>query len=164
MINEGTKWKDQIGISTSWVSLIQLVVDPHVLGGGQVLSQSKIEKSSPLATPTNYGGQNGAPKGLPHCSELDGCLRENLKIPSGERHELCRGVHAEQNVIIQAAVHGVSTKNATIYCSTYPCSICAKLIINAKISKVVYIDDYEDARAKKLFKNTNIKVIRLKNV
>ena len=86
-----------------------------------------------------------------------------MKIPSGERHELCRGVHAEQNVIIQAAVHGVSTKNATIYCSTYPCSICAKLIINAEISKVVYVDDYEDALAKKLFKNTNIKVIKLKD-
>lgn len=86
-----------------------------------------------------------------------------MKIPSGERHELCRGVHAEQNVIIQAAVHGVSTKSATIYCSTYPCSICAKLIINAEISKVVYVDDYEDARAKKLFKNAKIKVIKLKD-
>jgi dCMP deaminase len=86
-----------------------------------------------------------------------------LKIPSGERHELCRGVHAEQNVIIQAAVHGVSTKNATIYCSTYPCSICAKLIINAEISRIVYVDDYEDARAKKLFANANMKVMMLKN-
>ena len=125
-----------------------------------MLSWLKIEKSSLLATPTKHGGQNGAPKGLPHCMEL-GCLRKNLKIPSGERHELCRGVHAEQNVIIQAAVHGVSTKNATIYCSTYPCSICAKLIINAEISKVVYVNDYEDDHSKQLFKNTNIKVIKL---
>jgi dCMP deaminase len=86
-----------------------------------------------------------------------------LKIPSGERHELCRGVHAEQNVIIQAAVHGTSTKSATIYCTTYPCSICAKLIINAEISKVIYADDYEDELAKKIFEDTKIEVKKFKD-
>jgi len=108
--------------------------------------------------PLKDGGQNGAPKGLPHCDELGGCLREKLNIPSGERHELCRGVHAEQNVIIQAAVYGTSTKGATIYCTTYPCSICAKIIINAEISEVVYDGDYEDNLAKKLFKDAKIRV------
>ncbi len=86
-----------------------------------------------------------------------------MNIPSGERHELCRGVHAEQNVIIQAAVHGISTKGATIYCTTYPCSICAKIIINAEISEMIYNNDYEDELAKKLFANAEIIVRRFRD-
>ena len=82
-------------------------------------------------------GYNGAPKGLPHCEELGGCLREKLEIPSGERHELCRALHAEQNAIIQAATLGQSIEGATIYITHQPCIICAKMIINAGISRIV---------------------------
>ena len=81
-------------------------------------------------------GYNGAPSGLRHCLEI-GCLREQNNIPSGERHELCRGLHAEQNAIIQAALHGVSVKGATLYCTNHPCIICAKMIINAGIVRIV---------------------------
>jgi len=88
-------------------------------------------------------GYNGAPSGTRHCSET-GCLREKLKIASGERHELCRGIHAEQNAIIQAALHGVSIKDSMLYCTNLPCSICAKMIINAGIRKIVYESGYAD--------------------
>jgi len=104
-------------------------------------------------------GYNGAPKGLPHCSEV-GCLREQLGVPSGERHELCRGVHAEQNAIVQAAVFGVSTRGATMYTTHFPCSICARLIINAEIKEIVYDSDYEDPVAKKLLEEAGITVRR----
>ncbi len=106
-------------------------------------------------------GYNGAPKGLPHCS-VTGCIRERLKIPSGERHELCRGLHAEQNAIIQAAVFGVSTKGATLYSTTFPCVICAKMIINAEIKEVVYDSDYEDKLSKEMLEEANIIVRRHK--
>jgi dCMP deaminase len=88
-------------------------------------------------------GYNGAPRGLPHCSDV-GCLREELNTPSGERHEICRGVHAEQNLICQAAFHGVNIAGADIYCTHQPCSICAKMILNAGINIVYYIDGYPD--------------------
>ncbi|MEM2987316.1 MAG: cytidine/deoxycytidylate deaminase family protein [Nitrososphaerota archaeon] len=106
-------------------------------------------------------GYNGAPKGLPHCSEV-GCMREKLDIPAGERQELCRGLHAEQNCIIQAAVFGVSTKGATLYTTHFPCSICAKMIINAEISEIVYEEDYDDELAKELLKEANIKLRKYK--
>lgn len=106
-------------------------------------------------------GYNGAPKGLPHCAEV-GCVREALKVPSGQRHELCRGLHAEQNAIIQAAVFGVSTKGATLYTTTYPCSICAKMIINAEVAEVVYDDEYEDDLAKELLSRAGVKVRRFR--
>ncbi len=88
-------------------------------------------------------GYNGAPEVHTHCQEI-GCMREQLNVPSGERHELCRGVHAEQNAIIQAAVHGISVSGAYLYCTSKPCSICAKMIVNAGISSVVYRDEYDD--------------------
>src|SRR3989339_1904446 len=91
-------------------------------------------------------GYNGAPKGLEHCTEAT-CMREKLNIASGERHELCRGLHAEQNAIIQAAYHGVSINGADIYSTHLPCSICIKMIINAGIAKVFYVDGYPDALA-----------------
>jgi len=105
-------------------------------------------------------GYNGAPKGLPHCTDIGCCLREELGVPSGQRHELCRGLHAEQNCIIQAAVFGVSTRGATLYTTTYPCAICAKIIINAEIHEVVYDADYEDELAKELFEQASVKVRR----
>ncbi|OQY25257.1 MAG: cytidine deaminase [Desulfobacteraceae bacterium 4572_35.2] len=91
-------------------------------------------------------GYNGTPSGIRHCSET-GCLREQLNIPSGERHELCRGLHAEQNAIIQAAKHGVNIADSTLYCTNAPCVICAKMLINAGIKKIVYMDGYPDELA-----------------
>ena len=88
-------------------------------------------------------GYNGAPSGCRHCAEI-GCLRESMKIPSGERHELCRASHAEQNAIVQAAKYGVSIDEGTIYVTAQPCVICSKLIINAGIRRVVYSGDYPD--------------------
>ncbi len=104
-------------------------------------------------------GYNGPPKGLMHCDKT-GCLRENLKIPSGERHELCRGLHAEQNAIIQAAVYGVSIKDATIYVTNHPCVVCAKMIINAQIKEIVYSEGYPDDLAKLMLLESGIKVRR----
>ncbi|MFX0106809.1 MAG: cytidine/deoxycytidylate deaminase family protein [Candidatus Hodarchaeota archaeon] len=94
-------------------------------------------------------GYNGAPKGLPHCIEV-GCMRNELGVKPGERHELCRGLHAEQNAIIQAAYHGVSVKGARIYCTTKPCSICTKMLINAGIHEIFYVEDYSDELAEQL--------------
>lgn len=105
-------------------------------------------------------GYNGAPKGLKHCTEIGSCLREELKIPSGERHEICRGVHAEQNAIIQAAVFGISIEGATLYTTNFPCSICAKLIINASIKKVVYAEAYKDELSLELFKEAGVEVVQ----
>ncbi|MBI3931192.1 MAG: dCMP deaminase family protein [Chloroflexi bacterium] len=86
-------------------------------------------------------GYNGAPAGLKDCLEL-GCLRDELGIPSGERHEICRAVHAEQNVIIQAALYGTSIEGATIYCTHTPCLICAKMLVNARIKRFVSFGQY----------------------
>jgi dCMP deaminase len=105
-------------------------------------------------------GYNGAPRGLPHCSEV-GCLREKLKVPSGEKHELCRGLHAEQNAIIQAAYHGVSIKGATLYTTNLPCSICTKMIINAGIVKVIYREGYADQLSSSLIKEAGIEIEKI---
>lgn len=105
-------------------------------------------------------GYNGAPSKLQHCLDI-GCLREQLKVPSGERHELCRGLHAEQNAIIQAALHGVSTKGSTLYCTNHPCVICAKMIINAGIIRVVIRDGYHDQLAAEMLKEAGIRVEQL---
>jgi dCMP deaminase len=94
-------------------------------------------------------GYNGPPQGLPH-ADVVGCLRDRLKVPSGERHELCRGLHAEQNAIIQAARHGVSLVGADMFCTLHPCSICLKMIINAGIRSVCYRGGYPDELAKQL--------------
>ena len=107
-------------------------------------------------------GYNGAPSGIRHCSEV-GCLRERLKVPSGQRHELCRGIHAEQNAIIQAAYHGVSIKGATLFCTNLPCSICAKMIINAGIKKVYYLSGYADEMSGEMFAEAGIEVIQINN-
>jgi dCMP deaminase len=104
-------------------------------------------------------GYNGAPTGIRHCLEV-GCLRESLQVPSGERHELCRGIHAEQNAIIQAAYHGVSVKNAMLYCTNQPCAICAKMIINAGIKKIYYQSGYTDALAQEMLTEAGIDLIK----
>lgn len=108
-------------------------------------------------------GYNGAPSGLKHCLEI-GCLRKKMKIASGERHELCRGIHAEQNAIIQAAFHGVSIREAVLYCTNLPCSICAKMIINAGIIKIYYLDGYADEMSSEMLEEAGIEVIRLETV
>jgi len=102
-------------------------------------------------------GYNGSPKGTMHCEEL-GCMRVQQNIPSGTMHELCRGVHAEQNAVIQAAYFGISIDGGTVYTTTYPCSMCSKILINAGIKEVVYDDNYSDELSKKLFEETRIKV------
>lgn len=106
-------------------------------------------------------GYNGAPTGLVHCGDI-GCLREKNSIPSGQRHELCRGLHAEQNAIIQAAYHGISIQGATLYCTTLPCSICLKMLINAGIKQIVYEEGYPDELSEQLLKETDIKIIKNK--
>ena len=100
-------------------------------------------------------GYNGAPRGLPHC-EAVGCLRDKLKIPSGERHELCRGLHAEMNAIIQAAAYGIRIQGAMLYSTTFPCSLCAKMLINGGIVRIVAQTDYTDDLAKQLLSQTDI--------
>ena len=107
-------------------------------------------------------GYNGAPKGLKHCSEV-GCLRKELGIPSGERHEICRGLHAEQNAIIQAAVFGISIKNSVLYCTNTPCVVCAKMLINAGVKEIVYSGEYPDDLAKKMISESKIKIRNFDN-
>lgn len=103
-------------------------------------------------------GYNGAPAGIQHCDEV-GCAREG--VVSGTRHELCRAVHAEQNAIIQAALHGVSIEGATLYCTHQPCVLCAKMLINAKISRVVYSQSYPDDTALRFLAQAGVVVTRL---
>jgi len=105
-------------------------------------------------------GYNGAPTGMHHCLDI-GCLREQLGIPSGERHELCRGLHSEQNALIQAALHGVSVKGATLYCTNHPCIICAKMLINGGIIKVIFREGYRDKMAEEIFQEASIEVSQL---
>jgi dCMP deaminase len=100
-------------------------------------------------------GYNGAVRGVKDCLEL-GCLRDELKIESGTRHEICRAVHAEQNAIIQAALHGVTTEDSTLYCTHSPCNLCAKIMVNAGVKRVVCINYYPDESWQSLFKEAGI--------
>ncbi|MEW5783569.1 MAG: cytidine/deoxycytidylate deaminase family protein [Bacillota bacterium] len=102
-------------------------------------------------------GYNGTPTGLAHCRDT-GCLRDQLQIPPGERHELCRGLHAEQNAIIQAAIHGVAIKGAGLYCTLFPCVVCAKMLVNAGISFLCLAEDYPDQLAKEIFSEAGVAV------
>ena len=104
-------------------------------------------------------GYNGAPSGVAHCSET-GCLRQKLGIPSGQRHEICRGVHAEQNVIIQAATHGISLSGAELYCTTFPCFICSKMLINCGIRTIVIAESYPDELSAQIFAEASVKIMR----
>ncbi len=105
-------------------------------------------------------GYNGPPRGLPHCIDI-GCLREQLKIPPGERQEICRGIHAEQNAIVQAAYFGISVRDATLYCTHKPCVTCAKLLINAGVKKIIYAEEYPDELADKMFAEAGIELIHM---
>jgi len=107
-------------------------------------------------------GYNGAPSGLKHCIDI-GCLRQKLKIPSGERHELCRALHAEQNALIQASLYGISVKGSTLYATNQPCVICAKMLINAGIREIVILDGYPDKMAMEFLKEAKIRVRKISN-
>ncbi len=104
-------------------------------------------------------GYNGAPSGLPHCVDTE-CMRNELGIASGTRHEVCRALHSEQNAIIQAAYHGISTKDSTLYCTHQPCSLCAKAIISAGVSRVVFEGDYPDTFALEMLEMAQIELVR----
>ena len=105
-------------------------------------------------------GYNGAPAGLKHCIEM-GCMRQRLKIPSGERHELCRALHAEQNALIQASLYGISVAGSTLYATNQPCVICAKMLINAGIKEIVIVAGYPDKMAADFLKQAKIKIRKL---
>jgi len=105
-------------------------------------------------------GYNGAPTGVRHCTDI-GCLREELGVASGERHELCRGIHAEQNAIIQAAYHGVPIDGGALYCTNLPCAICAKMIINAGIRTIYYKDGYADTMSQQLMDEAGVDIVKL---
>ncbi|MDA3814016.1 MAG: cytidine/deoxycytidylate deaminase family protein [Candidatus Cloacimonetes bacterium] len=102
-------------------------------------------------------GYNGAPKHIRHCA-ITGCLREQLNVPSGERHELCRGVHAEQNAVIQAAINGTSIRGASLYCTNQPCVICSKILINAEIKTIYITEPYEDKLSQELLAEAEIEM------
>lgn len=105
-------------------------------------------------------GYNGAPTGVRHCAET-GCLRQQLRIPSGQRHEICRGLHAEQNVIIQAAMYGIDIGAADIYCTNYPCVLCAKMLINCKVRRIYYAEAYPDELAEAMLAEAGIATVHL---
>ncbi|HPJ21377.1 MAG TPA: cytidine/deoxycytidylate deaminase family protein [Clostridia bacterium] len=108
-------------------------------------------------------GYNGAPSGVAHCAEV-GCLRQQLNIPSGERHELCRAIHAEQNAIVQAAYSGTSVNGSTMYVSLQPCSLCAKLMINAGIKKLVFRGNYPDELALSMLNEAGVELVNFDEV
>jgi dCMP deaminase len=105
-------------------------------------------------------GYNGVPRGIRHCSER-GCLRDELGIPSGEHHELCRGLHAEQNAIIQAAYHGVAINGAELYCTHQPCVLCAKMLVNAEVKAVYFEGAYPDALAMEVFEEAGTRLVHV---
>jgi dCMP deaminase len=100
-------------------------------------------------------GYNGAPRGMVHCLDR-GCLREELNVPSGERHELCRGLHAEQNAIIQAATNGIGIDGSTLYVSHFPCVLCAKMLINAGVTRIVFAREYPDELSASLLREAGV--------
>lgn len=144
---ERPSWDDYFMTITKVVATRSTCLRRHV--GAILVKDKRI-----LAT-----GYNGAPAGLRHCGEV-GCLRQDASIPSGTRHELCRGLHAEQNAIIQAANHGISIRGSTLYCTNKPCVICSKMIINAGISQVYYEEGYDDPLADQMLEEASIDMVR----
>ena len=108
-------------------------------------------------------GYNGTPSGITHCEQA-GCLRQQLNVPSGERHELCRGLHAEQNAIIQAAKHGVNIADATLYCTNSPCIICSKMLINAGVQRIIYREGYPDLLSMEMLAESGVEVLEFSQV
>lgn len=103
-------------------------------------------------------GYNGAPSGLKHCEEV-GCIREREGIPSGERHELCRGIHAEQNAMLQAAQFGISLRGSVLYCTNQPCVLCAKMLINTGVERIVVLGGYPDKLSKEMLEEAGIDIV-----
>ena len=106
-------------------------------------------------------GYNGAPMGVRNCLEVGTCYREELGVPSGERHEICKGLHAEQNALLQGALHGVHIQDSKIYCTTQPCVMCSKMIINVGIKKIYYLEDYPDPLSIEMLEEAGVESIRL---
>jgi dCMP deaminase len=138
-------WDEYFGQITKQVATRSTCLRRHV--GAVIVHEKRI-----LST-----GYNGAPKGLPHCDET-GCLRDQLGIPSGQRQEICRGLHAEQNAIIQAALHGVAISGSDIYVTHQPCITCAKMIINAGIKRVVCLSTYPDDMARSFLEAAGVEL------
>ena len=147
---ERPSWDDYFMTITRVVATRSTCLRRHV--GAILVKDKRI-----LAT-----GYNGAPTGLKHCIEV-GCLRKDASIPSGTRHELCRGLHAEQNAIIQAANHGISICGSTLYCTNKPCVICSKMIINAGIARVCYEEGYDDPLADQMLTEAHIEMVRFRS-
>ena len=105
-------------------------------------------------------GYNGVPSGISHCEDV-GCLRDEERIPSGERHELCRGLHAEQNAILQAAYHGVSIQGSVLFCTNFPCVICSKMLINAGIRQIFYLEGYPDPLSERMLGEAGMELQRI---
>ncbi|MDD6088544.1 MAG: cytidine/deoxycytidylate deaminase family protein [Desulfovibrionaceae bacterium] len=105
-------------------------------------------------------GYNGAPAGLAHCLET-GCLRQKLGIPSGQRHEICRAIHAEQNVIVQAATHGIVLQGSDLFCTTFPCALCAKMLINCGIRHIYYVEGYPDELSRSMLQEAGVEMTAL---
>ncbi|MFO7740150.1 MAG: cytidine/deoxycytidylate deaminase family protein [Desulfatiglandaceae bacterium] len=141
-------WSEYFMAITKMVAKRSTCLRRHV--GAILVKEKRI-----LAT-----GYNGAPAGLRHCDEV-GCLRQDTSIPSGQRHELCRGLHAEQNAIIQAAYHGISIAGSTLYCTNKPCVICSKMLINAGVKEIFYEEGYEDPLADQMLAEAGIEMKRL---
>lgn len=148
-MEERLSWDDYFMEITRLVARRSTCLRRHV--GAVIVRDKRI-----LAT-----GYNGAPKGLAHCLEI-GCLREKLGVPSGQKHELCRGLHAEQNAIIQAALFGVSIENSQIYTVNQPCVVCAKMIINAGIKRIIYGEAYPDELAEQMINEAGIELVNIK--
>lgn len=148
-MEERLSWDDYFMEITRLVAKRSTCLRRHV--GAVIVRDRRI-----LAT-----GYNGAPRKLKHCSEL-GCLREKMGVPSGRMQELCRGLHAEQNAIIQAALFGVSIENSHIYTVTQPCVVCAKMIINAGIKRIVFDEPYPDQLAEDMIKEAGIELVNIK--
>ncbi|MBE5785828.1 MAG: dCMP deaminase family protein [Clostridiales bacterium] len=147
---EWTKWDkrfmDMAKMVGSWSSCYQ----PNRQIGAVIVRNKRI-----ITT-----GYNGAPAGVESCVERGECLRRKLNIPSGTQHELCYAIHAEQNAIIQAAKLGISIEGATLYCTHQPCVICAKMIVNSGITKVIYGEGYPDEFARKIFEMANVEIVK----
>ncbi len=132
----------------------------HLVSGRSTCGRRRVGAVAVKDRRILASGYNGAPAGLAHCLDV-GCLRQELGIPSGQRHEICRGLHAEQNVIIQAAIYGISIANAELYCTHHPCSLCAKMLINCGITRIYYADSYPDDLGGELLRQAGIRVERL---
>ena len=143
--NKRPSWDNYFLEMAQLVSKRSTCLRRHV--GAVLVTDKKI-----LAT-----GYNGAPSGLAHCLDI-GCLRDKLRTPSGQRHELCRGLHAEQNALIQASLHGISVRGSILYVTNHPCIICAKMLINAGIKEIVIVRGYPDKMAMGFLREGKIKV------